>query len=124
MARPLQSDLTTSLTLDELHGVFLRVTSSMASRIARIVRANKLEQFKTEGTSPMGEDVGWGAHIPTFSGWHGGSVTLHMYVRDMGKNRQVRLYSPHSFGGRRASEKALHRLEREIATLAAPPVMV
>ena len=114
MARPVQSDLTTILTVEQLHRVFLQVTSSMASRIGKIIRANKLEQFEPEGASSMGEDVAWGANIPTLGGWHGGLVTLHMYVRDAGKDRQVRLYSPHNFGGRRAAEKALRRLEREI----------
>lgn len=119
MGKPIHVTLTTPLAVADLHYRFREVTGKMASR-AGSLRGNKLNYFTPGGTDlkrsdAPSYDVSEGATIPTLSGWHGGDVTVHIYIRDLSHAREVLLYAPHGFGGRRAAAKAFKRVRAGLA---------
>lgn len=113
MTNAVDTTKTSELTARQLESLFKQATSSMSSG-AGSMRGNKLSYFTPGSSGVTGEDgrTSFGATVPTFSGWHGGEVTVHMYVRDLGQSREVRLYVPYNLGGGGAAKKALRKLEK------------
>jgi hypothetical protein len=115
----------TSLTTEQLGGIFKAATQAMhgaAGRLGNSIRGmgplgrNDFEYYKPEGDqfAELDSDPPTfvvGVTIPTFTGTNGGSVTLHMCIWDRGGHRSVELSSPHGVvSGASKSKKRLGAL--------------
>lgn len=120
MGRVSQTDVETTLSVQDLASIFKSTAQSMYGIGGRLggIRSGqgqfnfftpKDDVFGGLDDDPCAFEVG--AYIPTFSGSDGGAVVLHMYVWERDDHREVRLATPHGLiAGAGKSKRRLRRL--------------